>query len=58
MKTMNKESTRLRGKVLTALTATFAISIMGIILMVNLHNSAVSNMNANRIFRTSSGLEP
>ncbi len=64
MKTMNKESASHRGKVLTALMATVAISIMGITLMVNLHSSSVSgthsavfNMNANSILRTSSGLE-
>lgn len=42
MKTINKESARLNGKVLTTLMAAFAISIMGIVLMVNLHKSSAS----------------
>ena len=64
MKTINKESARLSGKVLTTLMAAFVISIMGIILVVNLHNSSASesysgvfNMKSNNISRTSFELE-
>lgn len=64
MNTINNESARLSGKVLTAFMATLVVSIMVILLMVNLHNgsasksySGVFNVNSSSISRSNSELQ-